>query len=64
MGGRTIAVSVTVLGILGCQTEPRGSRAQPLDPADCAPALRKEPAYESKSPKYCLLVFGAKAETR
>jgi hypothetical protein len=26
--------------------------------------LRKEPAYRSKSPKYCLLVFGPKAETR
>jgi hypothetical protein len=26
--------------------------------------IGKEPAYLSKSPKYCLLVFGAKAETR
>lgn len=26
--------------------------------------IRKEPAYQSKSPKYCLLVFGPKAETR
>src|SRR3954453_19457371 len=27
-------------------------------------AIKKEPAYLSKSPKYGLLVFGAKAETR
>jgi hypothetical protein len=26
--------------------------------------IRKEPAYQSKSPKYCLLVFGHEAETR
>jgi hypothetical protein len=26
--------------------------------------IRKEPAYSSKSPKYCLLAFGPKAETR
>jgi hypothetical protein len=26
--------------------------------------IRKEPVYLSKSPKYCLLVFGPKAETR
>jgi hypothetical protein len=25
--------------------------------------LRKEPAYQTKSPKYCLVVFGPKAET-
>src|SRR2546423_845878 len=27
-------------------------------------SLKKEPAYQSKSPKYGLLVFGPKAETR
>jgi hypothetical protein len=27
-------------------------------------SLRKEPAYESKQPQYCLLVFGTEAETR
>ena len=26
--------------------------------------IRKQPAYRSKAPKYCLLVFGPKAETR
>jgi hypothetical protein len=26
--------------------------------------IRKQPTYQSKSPKYCLLVFGHKAETR
>lgn len=26
--------------------------------------LRKEPAYQSKTPKYCLLVFGPEAKTR
>src|SRR4051794_32966947 len=27
-------------------------------------AIRKEPAYRTKSPKYCLLVFGPEAKTR
>src|SRR5215831_8034706 len=27
-------------------------------------AIAKEPAYQSKSPKYCLLVFGPEAKTR
>src|SRR5438094_892841 len=27
-------------------------------------ALAKEPAYQSKAPKYCLLVFGAEAKFR
>jgi hypothetical protein len=27
-------------------------------------AIRKEPAYQSKSPKYCLAVFGPKADTK
>ena len=26
--------------------------------------IAKEPVYQSKSPKYCLLVFGAEAKTR
>src|SRR5262249_58551005 len=40
------------------------------DPASAADltridrTIRKEPAYQSGSPKYCLLVFGANAETR
>ncbi len=27
-------------------------------------SIRKEPAYQTKTPKYCLLVFGAEAKTR
>src|SRR5262245_50021257 len=27
-------------------------------------SIIKEPAYQSKSPKYCLLVFGPEAKTR
>src|SRR5262245_7856310 len=27
-------------------------------------SIGKEPVYQSKSPKYCLLVFGPRAETR
>ena len=26
--------------------------------------IRKEPAYQTKSPRYCLLVFGPEAKTR
>jgi RNA polymerase sigma factor (sigma-70 family) len=35
-----------------------------VDLAKIDRTTRKEPAYQSKSPKYCLLVFGPKAETR
>ena len=27
-------------------------------------SIKKEPAYQTKSPKYCLLVFGPEAKTR
>ena len=36
--------------------------ASDLDKIDCP--LVKEPAYQSKSPKYALLVFGRQARTR
>jgi hypothetical protein len=35
-----------------------------VDLAKIDRTIRKEPAYQSKSPQYCLLVFGPKAETR
>lgn len=35
-----------------------------VDLAKIDRTIRKEPAYQSKTPKYCLLVFGPKAETR
>src|ERR1019366_5677353 len=35
-----------------------------VDLAKIDRTIRKEPAYQSKSPKYCLLVFGPKAEPR
>jgi hypothetical protein len=34
-----------------------------VDLAKIDRSIRKEPAYQSKSPKYCLLVFGPEAET-
>jgi hypothetical protein len=37
-------------------------RAVDLDKIDCS--LAKEPAYQSKAPKYALLVFGPEARTR
>jgi hypothetical protein len=37
-------------------------QAGDLDKIDCS--LAKEPAYQSKNPKYALLVFGAEARTR
>ena len=44
-----------------------GLLAAPAAAADLSKidrTIRKEPVYLSKSPKYCLLVFGPKAETR
>jgi len=35
-----------------------------VDLAKLDRSLRKEPAYESKQPEYCLLVFGTEAKTR
>jgi hypothetical protein len=35
-----------------------------VDLAKIDRTIRKEPTYQSKSPQYCLLVFGPKAETR
>jgi hypothetical protein len=35
-----------------------------VDLAKIDRTIRKEPAYQSKSPQYCLLVFGLNAETR
>jgi hypothetical protein len=35
-----------------------------VDLAKIDRTIRKEPAYQSKSPRYCLLVLGPKAETR
>ena len=35
-----------------------------VDLATIDRSLRKEPAYESKQPQYCLLVFGTEAKTR
>jgi hypothetical protein len=38
--------------------------ASPDDLSKIDRAIAKEPAYQTQSPKYCLLVFGLKAETR
>src|SRR4029077_6354211 len=35
-----------------------------VDSATIDRTVHKEPVYQSKSPKYCLLVFGPNAETR
>src|SRR6476661_5244185 len=42
-----------------------GQPAEPaVDLAKVERTIRKEPAYKSKAPRYCLLVFGPKAEHR
>jgi len=64
MGRLGSIVSLAVLGVVGCQAEPRGGRALSLNPAGLEPAILGEPAYAPKSPKYCLLVFGPRADTR
>src|SRR4051794_25720010 len=38
--------------------------ATAADLAKIERTIKKEPAYQSKEPKYCLLVFGPEAETR
>src|SRR5262249_47121195 len=38
--------------------------AQAADLARIERKIAKEPAYQTKSPKYCLLVFGLDAKTR
>ncbi len=38
--------------------------AQALDLARLDRTIAKEPAYQSKQPRYCLLVFGSEAKTR
>jgi hypothetical protein len=45
-----------LLGLAGCTFA--------ADPAKIERTLRKEPTYQSKQPRYCLLVFGAEAKTR
>jgi hypothetical protein len=39
-------------------------QAPPADLAKVERAIRKEPAYMTKDPRYCLLVFGPKADYR
>src|SRR6516165_9403209 len=38
--------------------------AQAADLAKIERKIAKEPAYQTKTPKYCLLVFGLEAKTR
>jgi hypothetical protein len=35
-----------------------------IDPAAIDRTIKKEPAYQTKTPRYCLLVFGPEAKTR
>src|SRR5262249_15351165 len=55
-----IASFLSVLAWITVYTCP----ASAADFAKIDRTIRKEPVYQSKSPKYCLLVFGPKAETR
>ena len=55
-----IARFLLVVTWIGLGTGP----ALAVDLAKIDRTIRKEPAYQSKSPQYCLLVFGPKAETR
>jgi hypothetical protein len=40
------------------------AHAYPVDLTRIERTIAKEPVYESKAPEYCLLVFGARAQTR
>jgi hypothetical protein len=40
------------------------NRVNPIDLSKIDRTILKQPVYQSKSPKYCLLVFGLKAKTR
>src|SRR5262245_63785932 len=42
---------------------PLAGQTWAVDLAKIGRSLRKEPAYESKQPQYCLLVFGPEAKT-
>jgi hypothetical protein len=41
-----------------------GLTASAVDLSKIERTIKKEPAYQSKTPKYCLLVFGPEADTR
>jgi hypothetical protein len=49
------------LGLAGLAV---GQPTRADDPSKVGQRIQKEPAYSSKSPKYCLLGLGPKAETR
>jgi hypothetical protein len=53
---------LAALACLACTAWP--AFAQTVDLTKIERTLRKEPAYQSKKPKYCLLVFGPEAKTR
>lgn len=55
--GRHLLLSVSVLWLLA-------SPARPADLTQVERAIAKEPSYQTRSPKYCLLVFGLDARTR
>src|SRR4029077_10756985 len=41
-----------------------GQQAWGVDLTKIDRTIKKEPAYQTKTPKYCLLVFGPEAKTR
>jgi hypothetical protein len=49
---------------LGCLAAGQPVKAPPIDLTKVERAIRKEPPYKTKSPRYCLLVFGPKADYR
>jgi hypothetical protein len=57
------SLSTSVL-LAVCLLAVRKPPAWSADLTEIDRTIRKEPAYQSKSPKYCLLVFGHEAETR
>jgi hypothetical protein len=74
MGTRTLILLVSLSLVGGTRAgdegfakkepeAPRGT-SNSVDLSRIDRTIRKEPTYQSKSPKYCLLVFGPKAETR
>jgi hypothetical protein len=56
---RSRLIFVALAGVMALAAGSPGN-----EPLRVAPAITKQPVYESKSPKYCLLVFDGEARTR
>src|SRR5438874_13701629 len=57
-------VTWSVTLALGCLAAGQPAEAAAADLTKVERAIRKEPEYKTKAPRYCLLVFGPKADYR